>query len=110
MVSGTTAAHPGHENVLSMTHAIMRGEAIVRSLIDKGESLNGKKLDKNWLQATDNASCKETPEYYLISFDNREAGKTLYILLSGACKYRRANGEGQLADLTFSPYPLQSCN
>jgi len=62
------------------------------------------------VQATDSATCKETPELYLISFDKQEAGKTLYILLTSAGKYLRANFDGQFADLTFSPYAVQSCN
>lgn len=56
------------------------------------------------------ALIKETPEFYLIAFDNRQVGKTLYILLTSAGKYLRANFDGQFADLTFSPYPVQSCS
>lgn len=110
MLAVAAVAHPGHENVLSTEQAILRGKAIVRSLVDKGESLNGEKLDAVWLQATDFAGCKETPEYYVIAFDNRTAGKTLYILLSVVGKYLRANFDGQFADLTFSTYPVQSCS
>ena len=103
-------AHPGHDHVLNEKQAISRGKAIVSSLIRKEEIIEGERINESWNQATNSATCKETPEYYLIAFDNRTAGKTLYILLTNAGKYLRANFDGQFADLIFSPYPVQSCS
>ncbi len=107
-VSSATS-HPGHDHVLNEKQAIMRATAVVSSLVDKEKKVKGEMLDESWKQATDTAACKETPEYYLISFDNRQVGKTLYVLLTSAGKYLRANFDGQFADLIFSPYPVQSC-
>ena len=103
-------AHPGHDHVLTEKQAILRGKAVVSSLIRKEELVKGEQLDESWEQATDSATCKETPEYYLIAFDNPAADKTLYILLTSAGRYLRANFDGQFADLTFSPYPVQRCS
>ncbi len=103
-------AHPGHDHVLNEKQAISRGKVIVSSLIRKEEIIEGERINESWNQATNSATCKETPEYYLIAFDNRAAGKTLYILLTSAGKYLRANFDGQFADLIFSPYPVQSCS
>jgi hypothetical protein len=111
LLAGASAiAHPGHEHVLTEKLAILRGKAVVSSLIRKEEPVNGEILDESWQRVTDSAACRETPEYYLIAFDNRQAGKTLYILLTSAGKYLRANFDGQFADLIFSPYPVQSCS
>jgi len=111
LLAGASAvAHPGHEHVLTEKQAILRGKAVVSSLIRKEEPVNGEILDESWQQATDTATCKETPEYYLIAVDNRTARKTLYLLLTSAGKYLRANFDGQFADLTFSAYPVQSCS
>lgn len=95
--------------MLTKKLAILRGKAIVSYLIRKEELINGEKLDESWEQVTDFATCKETPEFYLISFDNHAAGKSIYLLLTASGKYLRANFDGQFADLTFSPYPVQSC-
>jgi hypothetical protein len=81
---GIAIAHPGHAQVLNERLAILRGKAIVSSLIRKEEPVKGEVLDETWQQVTDSATCKETPEYYLIAFDNRQLGKTLYILLTSA--------------------------
>lgn len=102
-------AHPGHDHELTKEQAILRARAVVSSLLEKQKSITGELLDESWKQATDTATCEETPEYYLISFDNRQVGKTLYVLLTSAGKYLRANFDGQFADLIFSPYPVQSC-
>lgn len=109
LAGGSVVAHPGHEHVLTEKQAILRGRAIVSSLIRKEELIKGEKLDQSWEQVTDSATCKETPEFYLISFDNRAARKSIYILLTSTGKYLRANFDGHFADLTFSPYPPQSC-
>lgn len=109
-VAGSAAAHPGHDHVLSEKLAILRGKAVVASLVRKQEPVKGEILDESWMQATRNASCKETPEYYLIAFDNRAAGKILYVLLTSAGKYLRANFDGHFADLAFSSYPVLSCS
>ena len=107
---GIAVAHPGHDHVLTEKQAILRGKAVVSSLVRKEKPVNGEILDESWIQATDTATCKETPEYYLIAVDNRTARKTLYLLLTSAGKYLRANFDGQFADLTFSAYPVQSCS
>lgn len=108
-VATGAAAHPGHENVLSTKQAILRGKAVVRSLVRNGESIKGQILDQSWLQATDFVDCKETPEYYLIAFDNAPMEKSLYILLTVTGKYLRANFDGHFADLAFSSYPVLGC-
>ena len=90
--------------------AIIRGKAVVSSLVGEQEPVNGEILDESWVRATGNASCRETPEYYLIAFHNRLADKTLYILLTSAGKYLRANFDGHFADLAFSSYPVLSCS
>lgn len=110
LVAGNATAHPGHENVLSTKQAILRAKAVVRSLVKKGEPISGQNLDESWLQATDLVHCKETPEYYLVAFDNRETGKTLHVLLKVDGKYLRANFDGHFADLAFSSYPVLSCS
>ena len=107
--SGSSFAHPGHEHVLTEKLAVLRGKAVVSSLIRKKELIRGETLDESWEQVTDSATCMETPENFLIAFENRQVGKTLYILLTSTGKYLRANFDGQFADLTFSPYPVQSC-
>jgi len=107
---GIAIAHPGHEHVLNEKQAILRGEAVVSSLVRKEQPVKGVILDESWIQATATVTCKETPEYFLIAVDNRNARKTLYLLLTSAGKYSRANFDGLFADLTFSPYPIQSCN
>ncbi len=89
--------------------AIPRARAVVSSLLEEQKSITGELLDESWKQAANTATCNETPEYYRISFDNRAVGKTLYILLTSAGKYLRANFDGQFADLIFSPYPVPSC-
>lgn len=102
-------AHPGHEHELTKEQAILRAKAIVTSLVESQKSVSGEKLDESWIEATKNATCRETPELYLISFNNHAAGKDLYLLLSSAGKYLRANFDGVFADLTFSPYPVFDC-
>ena len=109
LVIGSAMAHPGHDHVLTDKQAVLRGKAVISSLISQEDLVAGETLDESWKQATDSATCKEIPEFYLISFDNQHARKTLYILLTAAGKYLRANFDGHFAELTFSPYPLQSC-
>jgi hypothetical protein len=106
---GSANAHPGHEHVLTEKLAIMRGKAVVSSLVRKQEPVKGELLDESWIEASKFATCKDTPEYYLITFENRAAGKTLYILLTSAGKYLRANFDGHFADLAFSSYPVLGC-
>ena len=109
ILAGGVNAHPGHENVLSTKQVLMRGRAVVSSLVRKEQQVDGVVLDDTWNQASDTATCRETHEHYLIAIDNRDAGKTLYLLFSVAGKYLRANFDGQFADITFSPYPLRDC-
>jgi len=109
IVFTNASAHEGHDHELTREQVISRATAVVSSLIVKEKKVAGEMLDESWNEATNTATCKETPEHYLISFGNRAAGKTLYILLSSAGRYLRANFDGNFADLTFSPYPLQSC-
>lgn len=109
IVFTNTSAHEGHDHELSKEQAIARAASAVASIVDKVELIEGELLDDGWKQATNAATCKETPQFYLISFNNRTAGKTLYLLLTSAGRYMRANFDGHFADLTFSPYPLQSC-
>lgn len=103
-------AHPGHENVLSTKQAILRGKAIVRSLVRKSEKIEDIKLDEGWLNATENVDCRETHEYYLIAFDNHATDTTLYVLLTTAGKYLRSNFDGHFVDVAASPYPLEECS
>ena len=104
-----TSAHEGHDHEASKEQAIARAASVVASIVDGEKSIEGETLDESWKQATKAATCKETPQFYLISFNNRAAGRTLYLLLTSAGKYMRANFDGHFADLTFSPYPVQSC-
>ncbi len=102
-------SHPGHDHELTEKQAILRGKAVLRSLVRKQEPVKDEILDESWLEATNIVTCSDTPEYYLISFDNRTAGKRLYILLSSAGKYLRSNFDGQFAELIFSSYPVFAC-
>jgi hypothetical protein len=87
-------AHPGHDHVLTEKLTIMRGKAVVSSLVRIEQAVRGEVLDASWLEATANSSCKETPGYYLIAFANRVAGMTLYVLLTSAGKYLRSSFDG----------------
>lgn len=107
--SGSAGAHPGHDDHLTTRQAILRGKAILSHRIRELQPIGGEVLDRSWVQTTDNATCNATLEYYLIAFDNRPMGKTLYILLTGAGKLLRANFDGRFAELTFSSFPLQPC-
>ena len=107
--SNYVLAHPGHDHELTKEQATLRARAVVSSLVEKQKAITGELLDESWNQATNPTTCKETPEFYLISIDNRESGKTLYLLLTSAGKYLRANFDGHFADLMFSSYPVQSC-
>ena len=104
-----TSAHEGHDHELTKEQVILRATAVVSSLVKKQESVSGEVLDESWIEATNGITCKDTPEFYLIAVNNRAAGKTLYLLLTSVGKYLRSNFDGHFADLTFSPYPLQSC-
>ena len=44
LVCAGSYAHPGHEDALSSTQAIMRGKAVIRSLVDSGELVVAKCL------------------------------------------------------------------
>lgn len=109
IVINNAFAHPDHDHVLNKEQAILRAASVVESLVVKGKSIEGEKLDDSWKQATMSGACKKPPEYFLISFSNRTAGKVLYVLLTISGKYLRANFDGDFADLTFSPYPVQRC-
>jgi hypothetical protein len=104
-----TLAHEGHDHELSKEQAIERAASAVAAIVDGERAIEGGTLDDSWKQAANTATCKETPQFYLISFHNRAAGRTLYVLLTSVGKYMRANFDGHFADLVFSPYPLQSC-
>ncbi len=110
VVASSAASHPGHDHVLTEKQAVLRATAVVKSLVNKQEAVAGELLDASWTEAGNSISCKDTPEFYLLAVNNRAAGKTLYILLTSAGKFLRANFDGHFADLIFSPYPLQSCN
>lgn len=107
--SGSASAHPGHEHVLTKEEALSRAATVVLSLVDKHKKIAGEILDDSWIMAADSATCEGTPDFYRIAVNNRQAGKTLYLLLTSTGKYLRANFDGHFADLTFSPYPLYSC-
>jgi len=103
-------AHPDHDHVLTEKQAILRATAVVKSLVSKQEPVAGEVLDASWTEASNLITCKDTPDYYLLAVDNRAARKTLYLLFTSAGKFLRANFDGHFADLTFSPYPVQSCS
>ena len=109
IVINNAFAHPGHDHVLNTEQAILRAASIVESIVEKGKLIKGEKLDDSWKQATMSGACKKTPEYFLISFNNRTAGKVLYLMLTISGKYMRANFDGNFAELIFSSYPVQSC-
>ena len=102
----------GHEggHVLTTEQAMSKAARAVGRLIDKGESIGPENLDDSWKQVTATGECKENSEHYIISFNNRKLGKTLYVLLTIEGAYKRSNFDGTFSDLTFSPYPLQDCN
>jgi len=102
-------AHPGHDHELTKEQAILRGSAVVSSMVDESTLVNGEVLGDSWKQASESATCKETPEFYLITIANRNVEKTIYILLTSTGKYLRANFDGHFADLLFSSYPVMDC-
>ena len=105
----TGLAHPGHADALTTRQAVMRGKAIARSLIKKGEKVNGELLDESWNNIDGRTSCTATPLYYLISLENLSARKTLYLLLEHSGRFRRARFDAGFAELKFSSFPLVDC-
>jgi hypothetical protein len=61
----------------------------VATIVDKEQLVEGEKLDTSWKQVTASGKCRENAEHYLISFDNRAAAKSLYVLLSITGAYKR---------------------
>ena len=110
LIVATGFAHPGHDDALTTLQAVMRGKAVVRSLVEKGEPINGEVLDESWNEINGRARCLATPLYYLISLENLSAGKTLYILLDHGGRYRRARFDDGFAELKFSSFPVFPCN
>ncbi len=108
IVSGALA-HPGHEDALTTQQAVMRGKAIIRSLIRDGKPVEGELLDENWNDINGRASCAATPLYYLISLENRFEGRTLHLLLDHSGRFRRARFDAGFAELRFSSFPLLDC-
>lgn len=109
MIVATGFAHPGHEDALTEVQAVMRGKAIVRSLVAKGEPVNGEVLDDTWNEINGRSKCSATPIYYLISLENLSRNKTIYILLDHEGRYRRARFDDGFAELRFSSFPVFPC-
>lgn len=109
IVPGSMLAHEGHDHSLTPEQAILKAASDVELFVDDGNLIDGQRLDDSWKQVIKSGVCKKNPVHFVISFDHRAAGKTLYVLLSTSGKYMRANFKGNFADVTFSPYPIQSC-
>ena len=54
-------AHPGHDHVLNTEQAILRAASVVESIVEKGKSIKGEKLDDSWIQATMSGDCNPPP-------------------------------------------------
>ena len=105
----TGLAHPGHEGSLSTMQAVLRGKAIVRSLIARGELVDGVLLHESWNDPRGPTSCTATPMFYLVSLENYAVGKTLYLLLNHSGRFLRARFDADFAELKFAPFPLVDC-
>ncbi len=107
-VPNATLGHEGGHD-LSTADAIERAARVVTTIVDKEQLIQGETLDASWKQVTASGKCQENSEHYLISFDNRDAAKTVYVLLSITGAYKRTNFDGNFSDLRFSAFPLQDC-
>ena len=103
-------AHPGHHDGLTTKQAVIRGKAIVRSLVENGETVNGELLDESWNNIDGHANCAATPEYYLISLENRSKGKTVHLLLDRGGKFLHARFDESFDELDSSSFPLPGCD
>ena len=109
LIAATGLAHPWHDDALTTLQAVMRGKAVVRSLVEKGEPVNGELLDETWKEINGRTRCSATPLYYLVSLENLSRGKTLYVLLDHSGRFRRARFDDGFAELKFSSFPVFPC-
>jgi len=102
-------SHPGHDDALTEVQAIAIAKAAVRSLVEKGEQVQGQVLAESWLDADGRASCSATPIYYLIGLQNYAEGESLFVLLDHGGRFRRARFDEHFAELKFSSFPVFPC-
>jgi len=70
-------------------------------MIKQKQPVEGVPLDAAWgnTDAADRKISKKGSGYYIVSFDIKAAGKTLYVLLSDAGELYDANYSGKFKDL-----------
>ena len=95
---------------MTTEQAVWRGKAAIRWLVEEQKLVDGELLDDSWNDLDGQTSCAATPLYYIVSLENRAAGKTLYLLLHHSGRFMRARFDAEFAELKFtSSLPQVEC-
>ncbi len=96
---GGTHSHVEAAKKIDEKGAIAVAAQGVSAIIENKQPVEGKPLDAIWGSNTDKRINKKGNGYYIVSFDVKAAGKTLYVLLSDAGEIYDANYSGKFEGL-----------
>jgi len=91
----------GREPITS-SQALVIASEYVTALLNQGIKVEGTKLDQSWKNISDKSLSihAKGEDYYIVSFNNKELGNKLYLLISNRGEFYDANYSGSFKDLS----------
>lgn len=92
-------SHASHGEPLNDKQALAVASKYLEIMVEKSAASEDGKLDSSWTKVTDRKIFKKGLQYFIVSFENVEKQKTLYVMLNVYGEYVAANFSGKFRGL-----------
>ena len=99
LLTNLAFAHADHGTVLTDEQVVMKATADVGRMVKEGKKVDGKVLDKSWLEVTDKKISDRNLRYVVVSFKRPNKKEVLYVFLDVYGLYLGANFSGSIEDI-----------
>lgn len=99
LAPGMAFSHASHGEPLNDKQALAVASKFLEIMVEKSEASADGKLDSSWTKVTGKKIFKKGLQYFIVSFENVEKQKILYVMLNVYGEYIAANFSGKFRGL-----------